>query len=296
MDTDKIRILLKVLEMSSLTGAAEALDYTPSGISRAVSALEADLGQILLIRDKQGIRPTSVCEDLLPAMRRLLASEEALRQASDTLSDLESGRIRIGIANGNCSHRLVALISAFFREHPGVRLTTADGTSSQLAGEVQNGEIDLAFISKREGSFDWIPLGSDRLVAVLPVRHPAAGNSVYPLSRLSNETFIDILPGKETDNSRLFEANRISPALSYGCQDTVAALTMVEAGLGMTIINEVMLDVWHGRIVALPLDPPRIIETGIAVAPSGRLIPAVKAFISYIRSASKGHSSRQTRA
>lgn len=44
MDTEKYRALLAVLEAGSLSAAAEKLDYTPSGLSRMMAALEQELG------------------------------------------------------------------------------------------------------------------------------------------------------------------------------------------------------------------------------------------------------------
>lgn len=48
MDTEKCRALLAVLEAGSLSAAAEKLDYTPSGLSRMMAALEQELGFPLL--------------------------------------------------------------------------------------------------------------------------------------------------------------------------------------------------------------------------------------------------------
>ena len=56
MDTEKCRALLAVLEAGSLSAAAEKLDYTPSGLSRMMAALEQELGFPLLSRSHSGVR------------------------------------------------------------------------------------------------------------------------------------------------------------------------------------------------------------------------------------------------
>ena len=58
MDTEKCRALLAVLEAGSLSAAAEKLDYTPSGLSRMMAALEQELGFPLLSRSHSGVQPT----------------------------------------------------------------------------------------------------------------------------------------------------------------------------------------------------------------------------------------------
>ena len=71
MDTEKCRALLAVLEAGSLSAAAEKLDYTPSGLSRMMAALEQELGFPLLSRSHNGVQPTRACRTLLPTLREL---------------------------------------------------------------------------------------------------------------------------------------------------------------------------------------------------------------------------------
>ena len=71
MDTEKCRALLAVLEARSLSAAAEKLDYTPSGLSRMMAALEQELGFPLLSRSHSGVQPTRACRTLLPTLREL---------------------------------------------------------------------------------------------------------------------------------------------------------------------------------------------------------------------------------
>ncbi|MBQ3263225.1 MAG: LysR family transcriptional regulator, partial [Oscillospiraceae bacterium] len=58
MDTAKCAALLKVLELGSLSAAAEALGYTPSGVSRMMAAMEAETGLPLLRRGRHGVEAT----------------------------------------------------------------------------------------------------------------------------------------------------------------------------------------------------------------------------------------------
>ena len=55
MDTEKCRILLSILKNGSMSAAAEELGYTPSGISRAVEAMETAAGFPILRRGRKGV-------------------------------------------------------------------------------------------------------------------------------------------------------------------------------------------------------------------------------------------------
>ena len=77
MELDRYRALVCAIETGSLSAAAEALQYTPSGVSRMVAALEEETGVPLLLREHSGVRPTKECEKLLPAIRDLLHAVES---------------------------------------------------------------------------------------------------------------------------------------------------------------------------------------------------------------------------
>lgn len=74
MDTEKSSALLKVLEAGNLSAAADALGYTPSGISRMMASLEQELGFPSLFRSKAGIEPTPECTRMLPAIKELASA------------------------------------------------------------------------------------------------------------------------------------------------------------------------------------------------------------------------------
>ena len=80
MDTEKCRVLLTVLHERSLSAAAEALGYTPSGISRLVDSLERETGFPLLHRGRGGVSATRACQELLPLMRRMAELDEQYQQ------------------------------------------------------------------------------------------------------------------------------------------------------------------------------------------------------------------------
>lgn len=281
MDTAKLRILLSAIEEGSLSSAGEREGYTPSGISRAVAALEEETGFPLLRRGRRGVAPTEACAALLPRIRALLASEERLLQDAAALRGLEYGSLAIGCAYGSCYRfYLAALVAEFTRAHPGVRVDLSEGASSALAAALEEGRGDLCLISRREGSFQWISLRSDRLVAVLPADHPLAGAAAYPVERFRDDAFIEILPGVETDNSRMLRALGIRPNTRFTCTDVFSAFSMAEAGLGVTLADESHLDRWQGRTAALPLSPPQPVELGIAIPSMEAASPAARAFLS----------------
>ncbi len=288
MDTEKAEVLLRVLEAGSLSAAAERLGYTPSGVSRIVAALEAETGFPLLRREHRGVRPTAECEQLLPHLHRLAAAQRQYDQEAAAILGLERGQLTVGSSYGSYVARLARAAAAFSREHPGIRVEIMTGSSTELGRALQEGRADLCVISRREGAFDWVPLQRDPLAAVVPADHPLAGGRAFPLERFSEEPFIDILPGEETDNSRLFREAHIQPRVRFACRDSLSALTMVEAGLGVTLVNALLLEGWRGKTAALPLSPPQEVEIGIAVPSLEAVSPAGRRFLALLTSEEAG--------
>ena len=132
MELDRYRALVCAIETGSLSAAAERLQYTPSGISRMIAALEEENGFPLLKREHSGVRPTSECEALLPAIRKLLHEGERYRQLSAQIRGLEIGTITVGTAYSAFYAPLAKIISAFHEAHPGIQVQLCGGYSTEL--------------------------------------------------------------------------------------------------------------------------------------------------------------------
>lgn len=281
METEKCRALLTTLETGSFTAAAFQLGYTISGISRMMAALEMETGFPLLIRNRGGVSPTPECQELLPIMREMVRQADSYEQFASSICGMESGTIVVGASYGIYFRWLAKRIVAFSELYPHVTFTTVEGTSSELSRAVENHRADFCIISYREGEHDWIDLFQDELLVMLPRDHALAEKERLPLSVLREEPFIEVYPGKETDNSRCFVKNRLKPQIRFSCSDTAGTLAMVEAGLGISLLNAIVANTLQGDVVYRPLDPPQLVDIGIAMRPKEMAAPAVKRFIEY---------------
>ncbi len=289
MDTEKCAALLCALEEGTLARAAEKLGYTPSSISRMVAALEEELGFPLLHRSRGGVLATGECEALLPALRQMAYQAECCRQTAAALRGLEQGSITVG-ANYHFYSRQMAHLMARFRErHPGIVFQTIEGTSTTLAAALREHRADLCVISRRDGSHQWLPLRRDPMMVMLSPAHPLAAAEAVPIHLLETESYIEIFPGRETDNSRILAENDIHPGNRFaGVEDNFSAMAMVEAGLGISLVNGLIAGTLTGDVVFRPLDPPQYVEIGIATPPTETMSPAARRFLAFVRENIKG--------
>lgn len=282
MDTEKYKVLICAIETGSLTAAAEKLGYTPSGISRSVLAVEEEFGFPLLIRSKSGVTPAADCEKLLPIIRNLLRIEEQLKQTADRICSLETGTVTIGTAYPIYDQILSRQIVAFRKLHPRINIRLIEGTSSELSHKLSLHELDMCIISQRENMPTFYPLCRDSICAWVPSFHPATGRGIYQTADLWTDDYIELYPDMETDNSLFLERNHLRPTVCASTSDIYAAYAMVEAGLGVVLINTLLSKRWEGEVAALPLDKPSDFEIGIAAKTAEECSPAAKEFLNFI--------------
>ena len=281
MDWEKLEVLMTVLDEGSLTGAAEKLSYTTSGLSRMITSMENETGFPLLFRSREGVRPTPECEMLLPAVREIPFWGNRFSEQVRSIQGIESGRICVGTAYEAYYPWLSRIIADFSAEHPGIQIDILEGTSSELSGAVAENRCDFCIASRRKGEFRFRMLLRDEIVFILPVNHPLAEKEGIPLRAVEEEPYIDLYTGKETDNSRIFKKYQISPVPRYCTSDRYAGYAMVEAGLGIAMENRLIAMMHRDKVALRPIIPEQFAEIGMVYPREEMISPAARAFVSF---------------
>ena len=280
MDVEKCRALLAAIDTGSMAAAAQQLGYTPSGISRALAALEDETGFALLFRGHSGVMPTAECRQLLPGIRELVYRADACRQLAGRIRGVETGSLTIGIAYSAYYVWLADTIARFRSDHPNIDLHIIEGISIELLSAMEERRADIGIMSRLDGCGGWIPLTRDPMAALVPEGHPLAKLDAFPMSAFETEPYIELCPDKETDNARLLAKRGIKPNVRFTTSDSVTVYAMVEAGLGVALINSISTRYWTGRVKVMPLDPPHSVDIGICYPDPGALSPAARRFVS----------------
>jgi len=280
MDTEKCRALLEILKYGSFSAAAEQMGYTPSGLSRMIASMEEDTGFPLLQRSREGVRATKNCEKIIPVFKELIAIDKKYRQIVAEINGLETGTVVVGTAYSIYYKCLSSIIRDFKREYPGIEVKIVNGKSTELYRMIDNQEVDFAIVSRRDGHTSWYHLFDDPLVAVVSRESRFAGQERFPLEMFGTEPYIETFPGQDTDNARMFAKNSLTPNIQFETEDTYASYRMVEAGLGVSLSNYIeSKERSSGENVCLKeLDPPQIVEIGIAMPKDGMISPAAVKF------------------
>ena len=283
MNIGKYETLMAVVEWGSLTRAAQALGCTQSAVSHSIDSLEQELGFALLKRGRAGVRLTGEGERLIPAVRNLLNSAEQLAQTAASIRGLESGTVRIGSFTSVAVHWLPPVLKEFQKDYPRVDFKLLNGDYHDVEQWLMEGSIDIGFVNVPSAvDCECIPLMEDRLLAILPRHSRFESYPRFPLVECETEPFISLLERADHDARRALEAAGVKPNVRFYTKDDYAIIAMVEQGLGISIMPELLLKGRHDNIQTLPLVPEAKRTIGIAIAAGDKAGPATRRFADYV--------------
>lgn len=288
MAIQKYQAFLKVVELGSITRAAEALGYTQSAVSRMVADLEEEWQLNLLNRSRGGLSLSSDGIMMLPYIKDLCERHEALQEEANSLKGLDTGFIRIGTFSSVSTQVLPSILKTFNTRYPhiGFQLITMDHIEVEAA--LCSGEIDCGFISvpatdKVDSSF----LMRDRMVAVLPPEHPLNDELAYPLQQFCNEPYIKLTDEHPNEVSMVVEKlnTMLVAPLKVLCEvnDDYSVMAMVESGLGVSILPELVTARMPFNVCLKEFDPPQYRDISIAVKKGRHPSPATEKFIQVVK-------------
>lgn len=284
MNIHKYLAFIKAVEYGSFTKAAEALNYTQSGISRMISDLETEWSVSLLERGRAGVRLTSDGEKLLPQIKRICNEHEILITQVEDLHDLQSGLIRIGTFSSVATHWIPNMIRAFRKDNPKINFELLLGDYTEIEGWILDGRVDFGFLRlPTKAALDTIFVEEDRLLVVIPRDHPLAGCDRFPIDELSNGPFMLLEKGANVEISEIFQRHHVSPHVDLKTWDDYAIMSMVESGLGISILPELILRRIPYQIIAKELEIPAFRHIGIAMRDKESLSLAAKRFLEYLQ-------------
>ena len=283
MNIQKYMAFVKTVEYGSFTKAAKMLNYSQSGISRMIHDLEKEWKVVLLERGKSGVRLTSDGMKLLPHAKSVCTEYEKLQMEVDELSGLQSGLIRIGTFSSVATHWLPNIIREFQKAYPNIDYELLLGDYTEIEAWIADGRVDCGFLRlPTYPEFETMFLEQDRLLAILPENHPLARLDKIPVASLCDEPFMLLEKGAKTEVSEIFERCGLMPKVHFTTWDDYAIMSMVESGLGISILPELILRRVPYRIIAKELDVPAYRKIGIALRSKRSASLAVKRFLDYL--------------
>jgi DNA-binding transcriptional LysR family regulator len=288
MDFRRLRYFVTVAEEGHVTRAAERLGIQQAPLSQQIKVLERELGAQLFHRRPRGVELTDAGRALLEEARAILERTQEAQTAVRRAARGEAGRLKIGLTNSACFHPAPpAAIRAFAAAAPQVALAFEIAGTATLIERLAAGEVDVAFVrtaAARQPGLALRRLAEEPMVAALPARHPLAVGAAVALADLASETFVGY---PRAEGAGLYDAviaachgAGFSPRIGFDAPQMIATLSLVAAGLGVSIVPASLRRMQLNGVAYRPLTRPApVAELNLAFRAAGASA-VVKNFVS----------------
>ena len=267
LDVKRLKVLREVAAQGSFSAAAEKLGYTQSAVSQQIAALEREAGATLVDRNRGHLRLTDPGEMLVEHAEAVLGRLDEAERELQEIAGLRSGRVRVVSFPTAGATLVIRAVSSFRRRHPNIQPRLTEAEPEESIPQLRAGEHDLALVYdyanvplREDRDLESTFLLEERMQLALPKSHPLAGAKSVKLSELAEETWIiGTCAGSCSDNVKLAcRRAGFDPQIGFESNDYQVHQSLVSAGLGVSLVPELLLTGRHPgmRVVEIDPDPP----------------------------------------
>jgi DNA-binding transcriptional LysR family regulator len=243
-----LRILREVAQAGSFSVAARSLGYTQSAVSRQVAALELVAGRPLCVRSRTGVTLTAAGSRLLASAIRALDELDVARH--ELAGDPGPvGPVRLGAFATAAAGLVPKALAALPRE---VTVTLREGTTPALTRALRAGTLDLAILARtppfrplddESPALELTTISERELVVGVNSQHPFASASAIEIDQLNGQVWVASRSDTGDTLLGVWPGLRERPDVRYVVRDWHAKLQIVAAGLAITTLAPIILDV-----------------------------------------------------
>ena len=148
MEIRTLRYFLAVAREENMTRAAEQLHLTQPTLSKALKALEEELGKKLFTRHSFSIRLTDEGVLLRNRAEDLVSMADKITREFVTLDDITGGDIYLGLAESYQIRTLARAIKEFRGQYPDLRYHITSGDTEQVTEKLDQGLLDFSVLAE----------------------------------------------------------------------------------------------------------------------------------------------------
>lgn len=260
----------ELLSCRSIAGAEQ------SGLSASIKELEQEFGCRLVERATRKVSFTESGRLFLQHARTTLAALHHVIQEVQFQDGLVRGRLQLGILQSLGPYVDLPLLLRRFREaYPAVEVSVRALRTDTIPAFIRSGEVDVSFHAI-VGRTEWpgvqvIPYAQDSLEAVCSRGHSLEAAKSVTLSRLAEETFVDLTPDRALRRlvDQTFGQAHLTRHTAFEVSDISTALQFVQHGLGVAVMPSALARSFAptGKIVTIKLraESPAIPKWRIAI-------------------------------
>lgn len=202
ISTQQIQIFLKAVELKNFTQVANYFNFTPSMISKTITAMEEELGFPLFIRKPNALSPTPTAVFLSGEWRQTIAAFNNSIEKAQIFQQKQISRITLGFVDS--SSQVDALISDLIREyssqHPNINILIEKHDMHRAAELLNNGLLDIIITSEmevpylKEHNLPWEKIVKTSAALFIPAANHLFHKEIITLDDIKEEEFLSLNP------------------------------------------------------------------------------------------------------
>ena len=293
-DVHRLRLLREVAAWGTISAAAEACSLTPSAVSQQLAVLQREAGAPLLVRDGRRVILTEAARVLVAHTEHVLAELESAQADIAALTADVGGVVRLAAFPTAAAVLAPAAIAACRAGHPGLKVLFEDREPASGIAALKAGHIDVLLVYEynllpevADAGVELTPLVTESLLAAVPVDFllPAG---VLRLEALRGQPWI--APRSDTAlRSTLERACALAgfaPQLDYTSDDYTVILSLVSAGLGVTLLPQLAMEGMSASVRLHSVTAPELTRKVSAVVRAGSArTPSIDVLLGHLREA-----------
>ena len=262
MNLQQLRYLHEIVQHElNISNAAKALYTSQPGLSKQIKSLEEELGIEIFVRNSK--RLTAITEPgkaVLEIAQRILHDVDNLKQVGEEFRSQDSGSLTIATTHTQARYALPPVVKQFIKRYPKVKLNLHQGSPTQIAQQVLNGEADIAIATESLVMYEeltTLPCYEWHHCIVVPKQHPLLAEKKLTLRKIARYPIITYdfaFSGRGKINAA-FTAQDITPNIVLTAIDADVIKTYVELGLGIGIVAQMAFIPERDKLL-------RMIDTG----------------------------------
>lgn len=278
MDEFDLQMIHYLKSTKNITKTAEIMYLTQSALSKRIAALEKELDIKLLVRTKQGVRFTPEGEIVFKYSNTAQSTLNTMREKIIQFKGCISGTLQLGVNSNFAVYKLTSSFTPFAKKYPYITTNIITDRSANIVRRLNEGELDIGIV---RGDQDWsgqsLTLQTEHIFLIQPSGTEHEDLSALPyIGRLTTYTTNQKI-------SRWLHANHIEIREPHiNVENILTSVSMVEAGLGWTIVPEIALQHYTGvkRVLTDQNNSPLIHKTSLLYQERiANRLPQVKAFV-----------------
>ena len=258
MNTKQYYYLSTIAEYGNLSYAAQALDLSPSALSKFLTECERTFGFALFLRYGRRLYPTAVGRYVVECAQKILDEQNRMLLTMKDVTGGNRNRIRLATAPNRGATIYSKIYNPFSRRYPDIALSLTELYATEQPGAIARGTIDLALGAGgfTDDTTD-IPIAYEELLISLPAAHPLAGQERIRLEELRETPFV--LQGPRHSirilAEQLFRQAGFHPVVAFESDDVLLVDSMMHQAVGVGFVSKAHVFPCE-ELVYRPLDPP----------------------------------------